>query len=283
MKGNAVQRVAILGCGYVGTALGRELRRAGREVTATTTSPARLDELRDCGWHAVTWRSGDIGGLRDILGAQDAAVLCVAPAERGADYRGVYLAAVTDLVAALPHSAVSRVIYTSSTRVYGQENGEWVDESSPARPRDEAGRILLEAEHVLLNGVAKQYSSSRRDGSATVLRLSGIYGPGRDPGRRVRALSGSVRDDGDEWVNLIHVEDIVAAMARLLDVPHHGVLNVSDDAPTTRRAYYDRLLARAGLPPIRWTTPSEQSPRGKRIRNDRIKELLGLTLRHPGH
>ena len=105
---------------------------------------------------------------------------------------------------------------------------------------------------------------------------------GRGPHKRLAQLAGQERNDGDVYLNLIHVDDIVAAMQRLIDVDYHGALNLSDDSPTLRREFYDRILAVSGLPPIQWT-PRAGPARGKRVRNNRIKSLLNLSLRHPMH
>ena len=269
------KRVAILGCGYVGMALGRSLASVRHDVVGTTTTPARVDELREAGIHPVVLDLADTGALAAVLADRDAIYLTIAPKARGANYRDVYLASATNLVAAVRATPVRRMIYTSSTRVYGQDDGSWVDESSPTRPTDDQGRALLEAERVLLDTGAM--SACR----TTVVRLCGIYGPGREPAARIRALAGTVREDGDVHVNMIHLDDIVVALQALLDVDHHGAVNLGDDVPMTRRAYYDRVLAAAELPAIEWRSPCGEARRGKRIRNERIKALLSLSLRHP--
>ncbi|MCH7678812.1 hypothetical protein IID10_05515, partial [candidate division KSB1 bacterium] len=88
---------------------------------------------------------------------------------------------------------------------------------------------------------------------------------------------------GGTYVNLIHRNDIISALVALLDVRHHGVLNLSDDAPEPRRAFYDRIIAQSKLPAIDWIDDSSSRRTGKRVRNDRIKRLLDLKLAHPNH
>lgn len=270
-----VKRVAILGCGYVGTALGRSLAARGHDVVGTTTTPSREDELRGAGIRPAVLDLADLDELAALLADRDAVYLTIAPKTRGADYRYVYLAAATKLMAAVEATPVRRIIYTSSTRVYGQDDGSWVDESSPTEPKDDQGRALLATERVLLDRGA---ASSR---SVTVVRLSGIYGPGRDPAVRIRGLAGTTRDDGHAYVNMVHLDDIAGALSALLAIDHHGVLNLGDDTPMTRRDYYDGVLRSAGLPAIQWRQPGGEVRRGKRIRNERIKSLLSLTLRYP--
>ncbi len=273
------RRIAIIGCGYVGAALGERLAAEGHDVIGTTTTEARVEALRSLGISPVVLDVAEGDRLHEILSDRDAAFLTIAPQTRGEDYRSVYLAAANALTRAVRGTSVRRIIYTSSTRVYGQTDGRWVDEDSPTEPADEKGCVLLEAERVLLatGREAPDATPSRNDGpvrAVTVLRLSGIYGPGRDGSARVASLAGTERDDGDVFVNRIHRDDIVAAMVALLDVPHHGALNLSDQQPQTRRELYDAILDAKGLPPIRWVSPDGSLSLGKRIRSARIRELL---------
>jgi len=220
----------------------------------------------------------DTEHLASILADRDTVYLTIAPKRQDQDYRSVYLAGVNHLLDVLPSTPVRRVIYTSSTRVYGQDDGSWVDEDSPTVPKDEKGQILLKVEQRLLEAALDNTTGDKR--AITILRLSGIIGPGRDPADRIRLLTGTNRDDGNSYVNLIHRDQAVAAMIQLRSVPHTGVLNLSDDTPQLRRLYYDLLLSEAGLEPIRWED-SDHPSRGKRILNDRIKKLLDINLRHP--
>lgn len=276
---NAKPRVVIIGCGYVGSALGRRLVVDGYDVVGTTTSSQRVATIRALGISPVVLDTADVDRLHDVLQDRDAAVLCVAPRADRRDYRVTYLQTARNLIEAARLTVVSRLIYTGSTRVYPQNDGEWVDESSPMQPTDENARILLETEHVLLDG-AKTVGADR-PALAVVLRLGGIYGPGRGALDSIFRSAGKHRDDGDFYLNRIHVDDIVAALAALLRSNFQGVLNLCDDHPQTRRSFYDAALASAGLAPIEWTSTSDRKNHGKRVRNDLIKTTLGLVLRHP--
>lgn len=276
---NAKPRVVIIGCGYVGSALGRRLVVDGYDVVGTTTSSQRVAAIRALGITPVVLDTADVGRLRHVLEDRDAAVLCVAPRADRRDYRVTYLQTARNLIEAARLTAVSRFIYTGSTRVYPQNDGEWVDENSPTQPTDENARILLETEQVLLDG-AKSVGADR-PALAAVLRLGGIYGPGRGALDSIFRSAGKQRDDGDFYLNRIHVDDIVAALAALLGSDFQGVLNLCDDHPQTRQSFFDAALASEGLAPIDWTSPSGRQNRGKRVRNDLIKTTLGLVLRHP--
>ncbi len=273
------QRIAIIGCGYVGSALGKALVKAGHDVVGTTTTSARVEELRGLGIEPAVLRHAATERFHELLQDREAAVLTIAPSGPERDYRAVYLDGARHFLKAAEHTAVRRVIYTSSTRVYGQNDGSWVDECLPNEPRDENGRILLETERALLEGGKKL--GGEAPAAVTVVRLGALYGPGRDMAEFVQRASGQQRDDGDGYVNWIHRDDVVAALGRLLGMPYHGILNLCDDHPIRRRELYDRMTADAGLPPVRWISPSGPPELGKRVRNNLIKRTLGLSLAHP--
>ena len=271
-------RIAVVGCGYVGTALGKRLRQAGvaSELVATTTSTERLVGLESLGFEARRVElPDDVGALTDVLRGCEMAYFTAAPARvRGVhDYRRLYVEGARSLLTACGSLGVPRLVYTSSSAVYGQQDGSWVDESSPTDPGTERGRALLEAERLLLD-------ASTRDLQVSVLRLSGIYGPDRGPQRVLDRVSGQERSDGAAFLNLIHRDDVVEALVRLAGIPYDGLLNWSDDQPVTRRDFYDSLLAEAGLDAARWVE-GDAPELGKRVSNALAKRVLGLELLHP--
>ncbi len=280
-SGRTGRRIAILGCGYVGSALGKALVDRGDHVIGTTTTPSRTEEISALGIVPEVIQLSEGKRLRQLLLDRDMVYCTVAASSRCPDYRQIYLDGAKCLLWAVEGTAVRGIIYTSSTRVYGQQDGSWVDETSPTEPLDENGRILREAERTFLE--TSTVLSTPQSLAVTVVRLSGIYGPGRDPTVRILRFSGQERYDGDGYVNLIHRDDIVLALLGLLDLRHHGVFVLSDDRPTKRRVYYDRVIAEAGLPSIRWLNKDSPPKLGKRVRNDLIKRTLDLVLKYPTH
>ncbi len=276
MNDATMQSVAVVGCGYVGTALARLLVGAGRTVVGTTTTPSRVDELTAAGVTPRLVKIEQADALHDAVTGCDAVVLAVG-AGRKSDYRAVYVEGARAVLHAAADTGVRRILYTSSTRVYGRDDGGWVDEASPPEPADEKGRLLLEAECVLLDGL-----QGRPGVSAAAVRIGGIHGPQRDLVARIKAAAGSEKDGGGRYLNLVHINDVVSALAALVDSPFTGVLNLCGDEPETRRELYDRVIAAGGLPAVRWKPdPGGVEHRGKRVRNDLIKKTLGLTLSHP--
>ena len=179
---------------------------------------------------------------------------------------------------ALP-PGVRRVILVSSTGVYGEQAGGWVDELSPCRPSRESSRAMLAAEQAL--------AEHRLGPLGVVLRLAGIYGPGRLPRRAEMLSGGPLPIAAAEQVNLIHVEDAAAAVLAAEDhaqPPRTYV--VSDGHPVQRREYFSELARLLGLPQPSFRDPLPDQPAGrrggdKRVNNARMLSELHLTLAYP--
>lgn len=271
-----VKRVLIVGCGYLGSALGKALVAEGIAVRGTTATDARIDEIAEFGIEPVVLDVNDVAAVGDAACDCDAIFLC-AGAGRNRSYDEVYVPAARSIAAAMKSANVRRVIYSSSTGVYAQYDGQWVDEESVTAPTTENGKVLVEAECVLLNR-----SAWEDEVDISVVRLGGIYGPGRELVNFARRAAGTSRCDGQGFVNLVHLEDICRAFVSLLHTKHHGVLNLCDDEPVSRQVFYDSIIADNRLPAIEWLPPKNNSF-GKRVRNKRIKELLDIKLKYPSH
>ncbi len=274
----ANHRIAVLGCGYLGSALTRRLVADGHHCIATTTTPERLPDLRALGAQPVVLQLSETTGLHELLSDRECVFLTAGPGRREADYRRVFLQGARSLVEALDNTAVTHLVYTSSTGVYAQDDGQWVDEDAPTRTTSDHRGILADTERTILQGAASLNIT------ATVLRLGGIYGPRRHPAERIRQHAGQHLDDGHRFLNLIHRDDAVAVMIALLDLPYPGILNITDGRPITRRDLYDPVIAAAGLAPIHWADTPSSTTRGKRVRIDRAIRNLGFAPQHrPDH
>lgn len=207
----------MLGAGYVGTAVARALVAAGDTVWAVRrTARPTSDGIT---WIAGDLASGNVPGLPENL---DAVILSIAPSSGGDRYEDTYPPAARTALAVAEATGARAVVYTSSTGVYGEGDGGWVEESTLRRGAGPGNQALIDAEDTLLQ--------SGRAG-VTVLRVAGIYGPGRDPrGRYVHP--GMLPMRGQYWTNLAHQADIVGAILHALS--HDGpprALNVSDGNP----------------------------------------------------
>ena len=186
----------VVGCGYLGIRVARAWHDSGRAVTALTRN--RADELRREGLTPLVGDVTDADSLTGLRGLPPVGTLLYAVGldrKAGKPMREVYCRGLDNVLAMLP--AVDRIIYISSTSVYAQTGGAWVDGDSPAEPAEPAeenGRVVLDAERILQH--------TRPD--AVILRFAGIYGPGRLL-REAALKAGEVYSgDADQWLNLIH-------------------------------------------------------------------------------
>ncbi len=273
-QSDELRRIVIVGCGYVGQALGEALIAAGHDVTGTTTSPERVADLAASGIEPQVLDVHDAERLTDLFRGVHT-VFATLAAGRNGDYQRTYAEGLDHVTEACRSGGVGRLVYTSSTRVYAQDDGSVVDESSPTVPKGANGAALLTAERAVL-GFAS-------DLCGTVVRLGGIYGPDRDLTQRIRRAAGTRRSDGRHLVNLIHRDDIVSALTKVLQHPYHGALNLVDDNPMPRQDLYDGVLRQLGLEPVTWDDPPRDQPGGlgKRVANDLIKHTLNISLKHP--
>ena len=256
----------IIGCGYLGRVVAQQWFAAGHRVAALTRS--RLDELRALGIEPI---AGDVTHPDSLKLPVADTVLYAIGLDRstGKGMRDVYLDGLTNVLNVLP--AQRRFIYVSSTSVYGQTDGDWVDEDSPTEPAEENGRIVLECERLL----------RRRMPAAIILRFAGIYGPGRLIKRIAVEKAEPLAIDPDKLINLIHVEDgaraVVAAGERAQPA---ATYNVCDNKPMQRREFYSELALLLGAPAPRFE-PKARERSNRRISSRRLRTDLGVDLMYP--
>jgi len=260
-------RRLVVGCGYLGAKVAQLWRDSGDEVYATTRG-SQVDALSRAGLRPLrldVTRRVAVGSLPAV----DTVVFAVG--RSGARMADIHVTGFRSVLDALPRST-GRVIYVSSTGVYGQDTGEWVDEESVCEPTREGGRACLSAEQLLF--------SHDRGCDAVVVRLAGLYGSGRVPRQADVAAGRPITGSPDAYLNLIHVEDAAGAVvAAAAPGPVTArMYNVSDGHPPTRGEYVALVATRLGLAPPRF----EGGPGlGKRVRNDRVVRELGLRLKYP--
>ena len=275
-------RLTIVGCGYVGMALARELRRhhSQAQLTLTTTSEERRGDLEPLADRVLICNARKTDELYKALIDADVAVVCLGPkGDRQVDaegYRQTFLDSLNCLRQLLPKlPKLKQISYTSSCSVYGNADGGWVDETTPAQPRDEHSAVLLDAEQLLQDAAA---IPKKR---VCILRLAALHGPGRDLDQRFRGLAGQKRaGDGQGFTNWIHVADAAGALLRSIEEGWSGVVNVVNDEPIRLADLVDGVLRRQGLAAIQWSGATQQGGCNRRISNHRLK-ALGYELRQP--
>ena len=271
--------LTIVGCGYVGLALAERLqpRRPQLRLTLTTTSSERLEQLSPLADRVEVCDATDPAQLLATLHQSSSAVFCLGPkGDRQVDangYRHTFVDSFRCLTSLLPQLPdLRQIIYTGSCSVYGDAEGDWVDEQTPPEPDRGHGDVLLESEQLL---------SDIADRQVCILRLGALYGPGRDLDRRLRGLAGLERPgSGVAYSNWLHVADAAGALEAALDGEWAGVVNVVNDEPIRLRDLVERSLQRQGLAPVQWLGQCEPGSSGRRIRNTRLKQL-GYQLLHP--
>jgi nucleoside-diphosphate-sugar epimerase len=265
--------VLVAGCGWLGEAVARALIGRGDRVTGLRRDPARAAALAAVGIEPLALDLAAPGAAARLPGA-DAYVACQsASGDSEGSYRAAYLDATAPLLAA---AALARapLVYTGSTGVFGQRDGSEVDESSPAAPASATAAVLVEAERRVL-------AAAERGARASVIRLSGLYGPGRTGiVDRVRSGVLALGPGDDAWMNFCHRDDAVAfVLAALARAAPGAILHGSDAQPPRRREVVEWIAARLGIEPPR-TERVAPGP-NRRISSERTRAELGVTLRYP--
>ena len=307
------KRLVIFGCGYIGTAVAREALASGMKVEALTRNPERATELATMGVNAVVADLAADSWHERIARGPEFVLNCVSSGGWGIEgYQRSYVGGMRSILSWAKRSPVGTVVYTSSTSVYPQTGGVVVDETdaiqvlSVQRPDDmggtqpppeatagrapmphgasETGRVLLEAEALL-----------REAGDACrrwfILRLAGIYGPGRHHLLdQIRNGTAEMAGSGAQHLNLAHRDDIVAAIWAAFASPSsvsNRIFNVTDDAAATKAEVVQWLAAQLGRTPPRFSGGAASTRCGfveqpdRLISNARLKAELGWQPKYP--
>jgi len=264
------------GHGYSARALAALLIPQGWRVIATTRSADKVGSIRETGAEPLIWPAEDCA---QALDAASHLLISAGPSSTG------------DPVLSLLEEQIARIAprldwvgYLSTTAVYGDHGGGWVDESTPPNPASARGQWRVEAENAwaAVPGLPLH-----------IFRLAGIYGPGRGPFAKVRAGTARRIIKPGQVFSRIHVEDIAQILAASINRPNpQAIYNLCDDDPAPPQdviAFAAELLGLPVPPAIPFDqaelTPMARSFYGenKRVRNDRIKDELGVELIYPGY
>jgi nucleoside-diphosphate-sugar epimerase len=273
-------KLLVFGLGFTGRRFAERARDRFATVRATVTETAAAARVaaetgftvRAFGPHA------DDPRIADDLADTDVLLVSAPPGESG----DPVLARYADAIAA---SRIGWIGYLSTIGVYGDQSGAWIDESTPAAPRSARSKIRVEAEAAWLA------LGAARGKAVQIFRLSGIYGPGRNPIVKLREGRSQRIVKAGQVFNRIHVDDIATTLLASIDRPRPGAIyNVTDDEPTAPQTVTEHAAALTGLPlppEIDFET-AELSPmarsfygENKRVRNRLIREELGVDLAYP--
>lgn len=265
-------KIAIIGCGYVGKALAKHWTSSKNyTITVTTRSQEKAKELSHIADNVHILAEINEENLFAVLQNQDIVVITIAADNAGA-YEKTYLntAKVLAKVLSKPHS-VKLVIYTSSTSVYGEHGGAWVDEMTTPVPHNSQTQILLETETTLLS--LKSPSTK-----VSLFRLGEIYGPNREISERLRRLNGkALPGTGENYTNLIHVDHIVRIIDQAVQLQLQGIFNLCEDLHLPRMTFYQRICQKENLPQPAWDNKISPHGGNKKVSNAKIKQALQLS------
>ncbi|QKH34266.1 NAD(P)H-binding protein [Achromobacter pestifer] len=263
------ERVLFIGCGDLGQRAARHFLARGDEVFALRRNPpaANADGIR--------WLQGDISHIDGLPPLPDGVTRLIhlpAPGAReAAAYRAVFVDGLKHVLDALDTTQLKRIVFISSSAVYGEHEGGWVDEDTPPAPLGVNGRILLEAEAAL----------AARGLPSTALRLAGLYGPGRlQLIERLRQGAAGAPSSPEHWANRIHIDDAAAAVVHLALLPDAAPVYIGcDDTPLPLHELYADLARLIGAPAPR-EAPAPANVGSKKLSNARLR-ASGLRLQWP--
>ncbi|NOY43554.1 MAG: SDR family oxidoreductase [Planctomycetes bacterium] len=275
----------LFGYGYLGKRVAKLWQDEGATVSVVTRSNDRASELTQLGYHAIVADVTQPHTLGNLPKAET--VLFTVGFDRTSDttIADVYSGGMKNVLAALPAS-VKQFIYISTTGVFGPAGGNWVDENTPPNPQRDGGRASLAAEQQLASHPLGQRSA--------ILRLGGLYGPGRIPYLDALRAGQPIAAPSQGWLNLIHVDDAaritLAAdhwLAKQNPTTSPHIFCTTDGHPVVRRNYYREVAQRIAAPEPTFVDPDPASPAAararsdKRVRNEKMSRTFNLPLAYP--
>jgi nucleoside-diphosphate-sugar epimerase len=267
-------KILIVGCGSIGMKLAQMLSDKGHEVTGLKRNPPKA------GSGNITYFTADISStdqLNDLAVDFEVVYFIVSPDGRNKEsYQAVYKNGLNNLLNRFSKEAVNpRWIFVSSTSVYGQSQGEWVDEDSIAEPENITSQIIKQAEQQLIG----------LNPDNIVVRFSGIYGPGREYLLRMAKQGSEVQKDPPYYTNRIHQQDCIGVLVFLLEQSLQGIALeqcyvASDDDPATMWEVMSWLAEQMNCQSPLIKTNNNEIVMNKRCHNQRLKKL-GYHFQYP--
>jgi nucleoside-diphosphate-sugar epimerase len=282
-RGPGLPEIFIAGCGYIGERIARLHRDMGENVTCMIRSQEHAARLESEGFNTIVWALDDRDSLPEIR-LSGKTLLYLVPPPGG----GIVDTRARHFVTALEYAGKpDRIIYMSATSVYSETGGGVVTEESPTAPTSAMGRRRLDAECAFLS-----YGATN-DVPVIILRVSGIYGPGRLPLMQIRQGQSLLNEKESGPSNRIHADDLATVCVAAERFGEHGdIFNVSDGHPSSMTAYFNACADVLGLPRQPEVTMAEASrsmsplmfsyvTESRIVENKRMLERLNVVLRYP--
>jgi nucleoside-diphosphate-sugar epimerase len=279
----------IFGCGYLGERVAQRWQEAGHDVAVVTRRSERAQLFNQLGFDAIVADITQPETLARLPTTETVLFAVGYDRAAGQSIMEVYARGLRNVLDALP-AGTGRVIYISTTGVYGPAAGEWVDEYTRPEPQRDGGRATWAAEQELATHPVGK--------NGVVLRLAGIYGPGRVPFLRELKAGAPIAVPSAGYLNLIHVDDAVTAVlaadkytidVSALPTKPPQVFCVSDGHPMSRHDFYREAARLSESPPPRFVEPDPKSPRAerargdRRVRNEKMLTELNVRLAYPDY
>lgn len=266
-----MKKVTIIGLGWVGLPLAQALLAKGIQVVGTKTTPDGIEAARGVGIECYSLKltpelECDADDLTQLMEGSDALVILLPPSKVNVEH---YVSAIETLVNSAIIFNVPKVIFTSSTAVYGEQNGE-MTEDSPLEGVTASAQALIDAENWL---------HQLPNISVDILRLAGLVGEKRHAGRFLAGKTGV--KGAMQPVNMVHQDDVIEAILALLNQPEGGhIYNLCAPIHPTRQAFYTQAAKSLGLVPPEFIDPVNE-PEGKVINGNRICQEIGFEYQYP--
>ena len=270
---------SVIGCGYVGSFLAASMKNQGHYVVGTTRTPQRFAELRNVVNEPIALDLAQQDCDFSFLEDQEGVLISVAPTQNGEGYQSVFSNGIRNLARAIRCRQSTRplhVTYISSAGVYGDHQGQTVTEDSTVDCLNPVNAMLVEAENVLL-------TIDRPDTKICVLRLGGIYGPGRDMVAMIKQAAGEqIPKNGSDIPAWSGIFDITNGVSFAFSKQLVGIYNLVDDMQLSRRELSNEICDIDGLPPVIWANENMPGARAMnaKVANEKIKSE-GFLLSSP--
>lgn len=258
--------VSILGCGWLGLPLAKHLISNNHVVKGSTTSELKIEILEDSGVESFIIDLSDSGSKEKLPAFLASQYLVIAIPPR-AKHHNNFQEQIESLIPFIEKSTIEKIILISSTSVYPNTNG-LVAEEFKGEPKSKSGRVLLEVETLLQSNISFQ---------TTILRMAGLYGYDRNPGRFLAGKKELSNADGK--VNLIHQDDCVEIIFNILEKQLWGeVFNCCSDKHPTRQEFYTKASSALGMEPPEFLSVESVF---KIVSNQKVKAALNYKFIHP--
>ena len=270
---------SVIGCGYVGSFVAASMKNQGHYVVGTTRTPQRFAELRNVVNEPIALDLAQQDCDFSFLEDQEGVLISVAPTQNGEGYQSVFSNGIRNLARAIRCRQSTRplhVTYISSAGVYGDHQGQTVTEDSTVDCLNPVNAMLVEAENVLL-------TIDRPDTKICVLRLGGIYGPGRDMVAMIKQAAGEqIPKNGSDIPAWSGIFDITNGVSFAFSKQLVGIYNLVDDMQLSRRELSNEICDIDGLPPVIWANENMPGARAMnaKVANEKIKSE-GFLLSSP--